>query len=335
VTFFFLVIALWAVFHLYVGRRLWGPDPRYQWALGLTLVFSFATAPMTFMVMSRSGTWWADGLQWVGFVAMGGFSILWAATLLRDIGWLLTLALDRFANVLPEDPGRRELLRRGLDAGVLGVSAVLTTASVVRARMSAKVEHLELPIENLPNDLDGFRIAQVSDIHAGLVATHGAAFCTGNHEYYSGAGPWCEHIASLGIRVLTNDSVVLQHGDATMLLAGVPDRQGGQFLPAHAPDPQAVADAADPADFRLLLSHQPITAVEGEAAGFDLQLSGHTHAGQYMPFTLLIRLGQRWVEGLHRVGRMWLYVNRGTTWWGPPLRLGAPQEVTLITLRRA
>ena len=380
-TFFLVVIGIWALAHLYVGWRLWGPEPAYRWGLGLTLLVSFATAPTSFIVMSRSGELWADVLQGVGFVAMGAFSILWVLTVARDLAWLAALGLDKVVAVLPEDPDRRAFLRRGLDVGVLGASAVLTTAAVVRAKMGATVEVVEVLIEDLPSDLNGFRIAQVSDIHVGatvrrghvqaivdqvnaleadliaitgdlvdgsvegltphvdplrgLKATHGAAFCTGNHEYYSGAGPWCAKVEELGIRVLTNASVVLEHGDARVLLAGVPDRQGGRFLEGHRPDPVAVAEAAEPADVRVLLSHQPITATEGARAGFDLQLSGHTHAGQYFPFTLFIRLGQRWTEGLHRVGEMWLYVNRGTTWWGPPLRLGAPQEVTLLTLRRA
>ena len=379
-TFFLAIVATWALAHLYVGWRLWGPERVYRWALGGTLLVSFATAPTSFMVMARSGELWADALQGIGFVSMGGFSILWVLTVFRDLAWLAAQGFDKVVSVLPEDPERRAFLRRGLDVGVLGASSALTAAAVVRAKMGAAVEEVEIPISDLPSDLEGFRIAQVSDIHVGatvrrgqvqaivdqvnalepdliaitgdlvdgsvegltphveplrsLKATHGAAFCTGNHEYYSGAGPWCAKVEELGIRVLTNASVVLEHGGSRVLLAGVPDRQGGGFLEGHHPDPVAVAEAAEPADLRVLLSHQPITATEGARAGFDLQLSGHTHAGQYFPFTLFIRLAQRWVEGLHRVGEMWLYVNRGTTWWGPPLRLGAPQEVTLLTLRR-
>ena len=87
--------------------------------------------------------------------------------------------------------------------------------------------------------------------------------------------------------------------------------------------------------FRSLLAHQPKSAFAARAAGFDLQLSGHTHGGQYFPFNLLVRLFQPFVAGLHRLEEMWLYVSRGTGDWGPPLRLGAPSEITLIQLVRA
>ncbi len=85
----------------------------------------------------------------------------------------------------------------------------------------------------------------------------------------------------------------------------------------------------------MLLAHQPSRAFAARAAGFDLQLSGHTHGGQYFPFSLLVRLFQPFVSGLHRLEEMWLYVSRGTGYWGPPLRLGAPSEITLIELHAA
>src|SRR2546422_9792348 len=83
---------------------------------------------------------------------------------------------------------------------------------------------------------------------------------------------------------------------------------------------------------RVLLAHQPKSAFAARAAGYDLQLSGHTHGGQYFPFNLLVRLFQPFVAGLHRLEAMWLYVSRGTGYWGPPLRLGAAAEITLIQL---
>jgi predicted MPP superfamily phosphohydrolase len=85
-------------------------------------------------------------------------------------------------------------------------------------------------------------------------------------------------------------------------------------------------------DVRLLLAHQPVSVFAAQDVGFDLQLSGHTHGGQYFPFSLLVRLFQPFVAGLHRLERMWLYVSRGTGYWGPPMRLGAPAEITLIEL---
>jgi uncharacterized protein len=86
---------------------------------------------------------------------------------------------------------------------------------------------------------------------------------------------------------------------------------------------------------KVLLAHQPASAFAARAAGFDLQLSGHTHGGQYFPFNLIVRLFQPFVAGLHRLEEMWLYVSRGTGYWGPPIRLGAPSEITQIELTRA
>src|SRR2546422_10462883 len=104
---------------------------------------------------------------------------------------------------------------------------------------------------------------------------------------------------------------------------------------SHVSDPAAAVAGAPASDVRVLLAHQPKSAFAARAAGYDLQLSGHTHGGQYFPFNLLVRLFQPFVAGLHRLEAMWLYVSRGTGYWGPPLRLGAPAEITLIQLVRA
>jgi len=82
----------------------------------------------------------------------------------------------------------------------------------------------------------------------------------------------------------------------------------------------------------VLLAHQPRSAPAARAAGFDLQLSGHTHGGQFLPWNFLVRLQQPFTAGLARLGKLWVYTSRGTGYWGPPLRLGAPSEITLLTL---
>ena len=82
----------------------------------------------------------------------------------------------------------------------------------------------------------------------------------------------------------------------------------------------------------LLLAHQPRSAEAAEAAGFDLQLSGHTHGGQFLPWNFLVRLQQPFTAGLTRWRRMWVYTSRGTGYWGPPKRFGAPSEITLLRL---
>ncbi len=170
---------------------------------------------------------------------------------------------------------------------------------------------------------------------ADIQATHGAFFVTGNHEYYSGWEPWAKLVQSLGVEVLLDEHRVLDHAGASLVVGGVTDHSAARMEPDHLGD-AVLAFAGAPRGFRLLLAHQPRSYELALEAGVDLQVSGHTHGGQYFPFTALIHLAQPFSQGLHRVAeKMWLYVNRGTTYWGPPIRLGAPQEITRLVLRRA
>jgi predicted MPP superfamily phosphohydrolase len=166
-----------------------------------------------------------------------------------------------------------------------------------------------------------------------LMSRHGSFFVTGNHEYYSGVLPWLAELKRLGIKVLHNEHVVIEHGGAKLVLAGVPDYSAGHFDESHRSDPrQAIAGAPQDAGARVLLAHQPRSAPAAAGAGFDLQLSGHTHGGQFLPWNFFVRFQQPFTAGLHRLGRMWVYVSRGTGYWGPPKRFGAPSEITELKL---
>lgn len=168
---------------------------------------------------------------------------------------------------------------------------------------------------------------------AGLVSRHGTFFVTGNHEYYSGAQAWIEELRRLGVRVLMNEHVLLRHGDAALALAGVADWSAHHFDAAHRSDPQAaIAGVSDEARVRVLLAHQPRSALAAAQAGYHLQLSGHTHGGQFVPWNWFVRLQQPFTAGLHRLHDLWVYVSRGTGYWGPPKRLGAPSEITQLRL---
>ena len=168
---------------------------------------------------------------------------------------------------------------------------------------------------------------------AQLSSTHGTFFVTGNHEHYSGAPAWVAELRRLGVNVLMNEHVVLQHAGGSVLIAGVTDFSAHHFDPAHRSDPQA-ALAGAPADTttRVLLAHQPRSAEAAELAGFQLQLSGHTHGGQFLPWNLFVRFQQPFTAGLHRLRGMWVYTSRGTGYWGPPKRFGAPSEITHVRL---
>ncbi|MFM1991567.1 MAG: hypothetical protein RJA99_4524 [Pseudomonadota bacterium] len=166
-----------------------------------------------------------------------------------------------------------------------------------------------------------------------LRSAHGTFFVTGNHEYYSGAHAWIDALRRMGLTVLMNEHAVLRRGGASLVLAGVTDWSADRFDPAHRSDPAAaIAGAPRDAAVRVLLAHQPRSAPAAEAAGFDLQLSGHTHGGQFLPWPWFVRLQQPFTAGLHRLGRLRVHVSRGTGYWGPPKRFGAPSEITRVRL---
>jgi predicted MPP superfamily phosphohydrolase len=171
---------------------------------------------------------------------------------------------------------------------------------------------------------------------ADLASRHGTYFVTGNHEYYSGAHSWIVELRRLGITVLLNEHVVLRHDGALAVVAGVTDYSAAHFDPAHRSDPfAAIAGSPLGAGVKILLAHQPRSAPAAADAGFDLQLSGHTHGGQFMPWNFFVKMQQPFVAGLHRLRQLWVYTSRGTGYWGPPKRFGAPSEITLVTLMRA
>jgi uncharacterized protein len=203
----------------------------------------------------------------------------------------------------------------------------------------AGVNQLEPDVVAITGDLtDGAVSTLRSDVAplAELCVRNEVFFVTGNHDYYSGDGRgWVEEVARLGMTPLVNEHRLIERDGAQLVIAGVTDYGAGDYVADHASDPAASLRGAPHRAPKILLAHQPRTALDAAPLGVDLQLSGHTHGGQIVPFQLLARLTQPVLSGLHRMGRMWLYVSRGTGYWGPPLRLGAPSEITVVTLRRA
>jgi predicted MPP superfamily phosphohydrolase len=169
---------------------------------------------------------------------------------------------------------------------------------------------------------------------AELRAPHGVWFVTGNHDYYSGADAWVERARELGMRVLRNERVSIGT-DETFDLAGVEDHNARLVDPRFAEDLTSALGGRDPARAVVLLAHDPTTFKRASGLGVDLQLSGHTHGGQIWPFRYLVRLAIPFVAGCYERNGSRLYVSRGTGFWGPPMRLLAPAEITEHVLRAA
>ncbi|MEM9069078.1 MAG: metallophosphoesterase [Myxococcota bacterium] len=163
----------------------------------------------------------------------------------------------------------------------------------------------------------------------------GVFFCTGNHEYYWDADAWVAEVRRLGLTALLNEHVVVERDGAKVLVAGCLDYSSHRVVPEAISDPAGAKADAAPHDLSILLAHQPKSIKAAAEAGYDLQLSGHTHGGQFFPVTLFVGLVHPFSQGLGKQDNTWIYVNRGTGYWGPPLRAGVPPEITLLRLVRA
>jgi uncharacterized protein len=312
-----------------------------------------------------------DLLAWVGVLSMGFFSSLFVFTLLRDLVLLgahlllsaqqaaalaapsarWTLALTMFVTLAGLVIARRRPHVVEVDIPVTDLPEALHGFSIAQISdvhvgptikrgfvegIVALVNGLKADLIAVTGDLVDGSVQQLS-LHtaplAGLAARHGAYFVTGNHEYYSGERAWSAEIGRLGMRVLKNEHVVLKHNGASLVLAGVTDLSAHHFDAAEHSDPAAALRGA-PADAgaKILLAHQPNSATAAASAGFDVQLSGHTHGGQFWPWNLFVRFFQPFTGGLYRLKNLWVYVSRGTGYWGPPNRFGVPSEITRIRL---
>jgi uncharacterized protein len=198
-----------------------------------------------------------------------------------------------------------------------------------------RVNGLEADLVAITGDIIDGSLEQLREHAAPLAdlrSRHGTYCVTGNHEYYHGAEAWIAEWRRLGLRVLLNKNAVLSHAGASLLIGGVTDYSAHHYHESHRSDALAAVSCSVPVALKILLAHQPRTAAAASAAGFDLQLSGHTHGGQFLPWNFFVPLQQPSVAGLMRLQTLWLYVSRGTGYWGPPLRFMAPSEITRLRL---
>ena len=236
-----------------------------------------------------------------------------------------------------------------------------------------KVKKVDLPFKHLPEALKNFTIVQISDLHvgatigrkyvqdvvnrtnelkpdlivltgdigdghpekhwedikpmAGLIARHGIFYVPGNHETYWNLNGWMTVMNNFKFVILMNRGKMISHDGVSFYIGGVSDPA------AIPPDAASVYEGGKEAQFKILLSHRPGIAQEASTLGFDLTLAGHTHGGQFFPWTYAVKLVHQFSKGLHRVNEMWIYVSQGTGSWGPLIRLGSDPEITHLTLK--
>lgn len=230
---------------------------------------------------------------------------------------------------------------RNLDPGLTGFRiAVVSDIHLGPLRGRSHTERIVRMINETEPDL----VAVVGDLVDGtveelgaaaeplrdLVSANGSFFVTGNHEYYAGYEPWLAELERLGVQPLRNERTVISRGAGAFDLAGVTDVTGRSF--ADDPDFDRALAGRDTSRPVVLLAHQPVQVSDAAERGVDLQLSGHTHGGQIYPFHHVVQLAQGTVSGLSKVDDTWLYVTRGAGFWGPPVRVGAPPEITVVEL---
>lgn len=199
-------------------------------------------------------------------------------------------------------------------------------------KVVAQVNELKADVVVITGDLVDGSVEALGPIVArlgNLESRFGTFFVTGNHEYYSGAKAWVQFLRSQGIAVLENEGLVVGEGAHRVSLAGVNDIHADGD---EAPDSKRACQACDVSLPLVLLAHQPRQFFDSLSERFDLMLSGHTHGGQIFPFNFLVKLQQPFTAGLHEHDGSQIYVSRGTGYWGPPMRVGAPSEIALIEL---
>ena len=167
-----------------------------------------------------------------------------------------------------------------------------------------------------------------------MIASNGTFFVTGNHEYYSGVDQWLDETDRLGMKNLINSNELISKAGDQIAIAGITDLRAHQIKPAHRSDPELALRSVPEDITKIVLAHQPNSIYSVHETGADLQLSGHTHGGQFWPFTYPVKMTHPYIAGLHDHQGTQIYVNRGTGYWGPPLRIGVPAEITLIRLKK-
>lgn len=324
---------------------------------GMLIPAAYADTPWLAMLVSIAG--------WVIYTALGVFYCLIIYMVAVDITALI------WGAVAPDTA--LVVIKNRLFIGLIGVTLATTSIGIYQAVSGPRVVRVDVPIKNLPAAFDGYSIAQISDLHVdGLVRkpyvekvvritndlkadavaltgdfadgraavlkndiaplkdiTAPKYFILGNHEYYWHPQEWISLYKSMDMKILMNSHDTIKRGDDSIVIAGVEDYSQGE----ERRDPKTALQGVPQNTTKILLAHQPSDYARAAAAGVNLQLSGHTHGGQFFPWNLVVRFFHKYFTGLNNHDGMWIYINPGTGFWGAPLRTFVPPEITLLTLR--
>lgn len=312
------------------------------------------------------------GFYFFCYVVMGAFFCSLFYMIVGDIAALAA----RF--LAPEDYW--PAIKASVFWGVISATVLTTVIGIVQTSIYPKLVSVSVPIKNLPDAFDGYKIVQISDLHVGpfirkryvnhvvavaneadadmialtgdladgavqelrehiwplsqLQSRDGAYLVLGNHEYYWNLNLWLALYKEMRFKILLNDHEVIARDGEKLVVAGVTDYSTRKMQAPYATDIAQAAQRMPQDAVKVLLAHQPTDYRKAAEAGFDLQLSGHTHGGQFFPWSIGFHLFHKYLYGLGQYKDMWIYVTRGTGYWGPPLRTFAPSEIVLLTLRK-
>ncbi len=367
--FFFTALTFFSLVFFFLGFRLTGIG-HISWIIAgipFTLILSYLL-----VLRERLPQKWDRIFRWLVYLSMGFISFVLGLLVLREILYLLLLAIHT--------PFAIELLSTKATIAILLGSVFLFIYGSWNALRGPRIVNVSVPIVDLPEELHGFSMIQLSDLHLGpgvnrkfvekvikltlslhanilvmtgdmvdgsfhdykksasgfaqLTKKFPVLYVTGNHEYYKDGQLWVDYFSFLGIKPLLNEHMTVQLNGKSVLFAGVTDPAEKMLRPNSKPSIAKALENAPSADIKILLAHQPNIATDA-APHFQLQLSGHTHGGQFFPWIFLIGFFQKFPKGLMKSGAMWVYVNVGTGFWGPSLRVGTRSEISLLRLVKA